>query len=57
MEEMIMKSSEDMIRIVVLDITKPLATIVYDEAILPVLQATEFVKKYIDVSKYRIVTI
>lgn len=52
-----MKSSENMIRIIVLDITKPLATTVYDEAILPVLQATEFVKKYIDISKYRIVTI
>lgn len=52
-----MKPSEDTIRIVILDITKPLATTVYDEAILPVLQATEFVKKYIDISKYRIVTI
>lgn len=58
MEEMIMnRPSENMIRIVVLDVTKPLATTVYDEAILPVLQATEFVKKYIDISKYRIVTI
>ena len=52
-----MKSSGDMIRIVVLDITKPLAATVYDEAVLPVLQATEFVKNYIDISKYRIVTI
>lgn len=49
--------SSNMVRIVVLDITKPLAATVYDEAILPVLQATEFVKKYIDISKYRIVTI
>lgn len=47
----------DMVRIVILDITKPLATTVYDEAILPVLQAKEFVKKYIDISKYRIITI
>ena len=52
-----MNLNEDVIRIVVLDITKPLATTVYDEAILPVLQATEFVKKYIDISKYRIITI
>ena len=47
----------DMVRVVILDITKPLATTVYDEAILPVLQATEFAKKYIDISKYRIVTV
>lgn len=49
--------NNDIIRIVVLDITKPLASTVYDEAILPVLQAKEFVKKYIDISKYRIITI
>ena len=47
----------DMVRIIVLDITKPLAATVYDEAILPVLQATEFAQKYIDISKYRIITI
>jgi hypothetical protein len=49
--------NNDTIRIVVLDITKPLSSVVYDEAILPVLQAKEFVKKYIDISKYRIITI
>lgn len=49
--------TNDMVRIIVLDITKPLAATVYDEAILPVLQAKEFVKKYIDISKYRIITI
>ncbi len=46
-----------LVRIVVLDISNSLSTNVYDEAILPVNQATEFVKKYIDMSKYRIVTI
>jgi hypothetical protein len=49
--------NSDLVRIVVLDISKPLSAVVYDEAILPVIQATEFVKKYIDISKYRIVTI
>lgn len=49
--------NNDMIRIVVLDISNVLGSSVYDETILPVNQATEFVKKYIDVSKYRIVTI
>lgn len=52
-----MNLNEDVIRIVVLDVTKPLSATVYDEAILPVLHATEFVKKYIDISKYRIITI
>lgn len=49
--------NSDLVRIVVLDITKPLASTVYDEAILPVIQATEFAKKYIDMGKYRIITI
>lgn len=48
---------ETMIRIVVLDISNALSSNVYDEAILPVDQATEFIKKYIDMAKYRIVTI
>ena len=46
-----------LVRIVVVDISQPLGSSVYDEAILPVLQATSFVKKYIDVTKYRIITI
>ncbi len=49
--------NEDMVRIVILDITNPLATKVYDEAILPVTKATDFVKKYIDMTLYRIITI
>ena len=48
---------EDMIRIVVIDISMPLSANVYDEAVLPVVQATAFVQKYIDMSKYRIITI
>ena len=47
----------DIIRIVIIDISKPLGANVYDEAILPVMQASSFVKKYIDMAKYRIVTI
>ena len=49
--------NSDLVRVVVLDISKPLSTNVYDEAILPVMQATEFAKKYIDISKYRIITV
>lgn len=59
MEEIVVSDyvNSDLVRIVVLDITKPLASTVYDEAILPVIQATEFAKKYIDMGKYRIITI
>lgn len=46
-----------LLRIVVIDISSPLSSNVYDEAILPVMQATNFVKKYIDMTKYRIITI
>lgn len=49
--------NEDMVRIVILDITKPLAAKVYDEATLPVTESTKFAQKYIDMKKYRIVTI
>ena len=49
--------NEDTVRIVILDITKPLGAEVYDEIMLPVTKATEFVKKYIDMTKYRIITI
>jgi len=45
------------VRIVVVDISKPLGANVYDEAILPLNEATDFVKKYIDISKYRIITV
>lgn len=52
-----MTGGDNMVRIVILDISNILASNVYDEAILPANQATEFIKKYIDMSKYRIVTI
>lgn len=51
------KINDNMIRIVILDISNVFGTDVYDEAILPVGQATEFIKKYTDMKKYRIVTI
>ncbi len=50
-------TNENMMRIVILDISKPLASEVYDEAIIPISKATDFIKNYIDVSKYRILTI
>lgn len=52
-----MTDGNDMIRIVILDISNVLGAYVYDEAILPISKATDFVKKYIDISKYRIITI
>lgn len=50
-------NKNNMIRIVILDISNVLGSNVYDEAILPINQATKFVKKYIDMRKYRIITI
>ena len=50
-------NTECMVRIIILDISNVLGADVYDEAILPISKATGFVKKYIDISKYRIVTI
>ena len=49
--------NNELIRIVVIDISEPLGANVYDEAILPVPQATNFAKKYIDMTKYRIITV
>ena len=50
-------NTECMVRIIILDISNVLGAYVYDDAILPISKATDFVKKYIDISKYRIVTI
>lgn len=47
----------DLVRIVILDISNILASNVYDEVLIPVNQATDFIKKYIDMKKYRIVTV
>lgn len=55
-----MKSVEknvNTVRVVVIDISKPLSSEVYDEVIIPLSQATNFAKKYIDITKYRIITI
>lgn len=49
--------SEESIRIVVINISNVLGASVYDEAVLPISQATEFVSKYVDMKKYRVVTI
>lgn len=50
-------TNENMIRIVILDISKPLASEVYDETILPTSKATDFIKNYINMDKYRILTV
>lgn len=49
--------NEDIVRIIILDITKPLGAEVYDEIMLPVTKATDFVRKYIDITKFRVITI
>lgn len=50
-------NNEENIRIVVINISNVLGSSVYDEAVLPISQATEFVSKYVDMKKYRVVTI
>lgn len=46
-----------MLRIIVIDISMPLGSEVYDEVIIPVGEATEFCRKYMDMTKYRIITV
>lgn len=51
---------ETMIRIIVIDVSNVLGAEVYDEVIVPVDRINDinmFVKKYIDLSKYRIMTV
>lgn len=50
----------DMVRIVVIDIRDVLCSEVYDEAIIPIDhkdEINEFIAKYIDISKYRVITV
>ena len=48
---------DNMVRIIIIDICAVLGAEVYDETVIPVDEAADFVKKYADVSKYRIVTV
>lgn len=48
---------EGIVRIIIIDICSALGAEVYDEIIIPVDEASDFVKKYADMSKYRIVTV
>lgn len=45
------------IRVLIIDIRKPLSSEVYDEAILPICEVNNFIKKYMDFEKYRIITV
>ncbi len=50
----------DKVRIVVIDISDVLGSEVYDEAIFPIEhkdEINEFIAKYIDISKYRVITV
>lgn len=49
--------SNKLIRVIIIDVSKPLGACVYDEAVLPITQATLFVEKYIDMGRYRVVTV
>lgn len=48
---------DNMVRIIIIDVCAVLGAEVYDETVIPVDEAADFVKKYADVSKYRIVTV
>lgn len=47
----------NLVRIIIVDISKQLASEVYDEIITTVDDATSFVSKYTDVGKYRVITV
>ena len=48
---------ENCIRIVVIKIEKPYTSEVYDDVITTTKRASDFIQKYTDMKKYRIVTV
>ncbi|WP_180994610.1 hypothetical protein [Clostridium sp. chh4-2] len=46
-----------LIRIVVIDITKVLGSEVYDEVIIPVEDAADYILNYTDMKRFRFITI
>ncbi|MBT9778843.1 hypothetical protein GPL15_20395 [Clostridium sp. MCC353] len=46
-----------LIRIVVIDITKVLGAEVYDEVIIPVEEAADYIQNYTDMKRFRFITI
>lgn len=48
---------DNVIRIIVIDISAALGAEVYDEIIIPVNEANDFANKYTDITKYRIITV
>lgn len=51
---------KDLVRIVVIDVSNVLGSQVFDEALFPVEETTEsskFLQQYMDMSKYRIITV
>jgi hypothetical protein len=48
---------DNMVRIIVIDVYSVFGAEVYDEIIIPATEASDFVKKYADMEKYRIVTV
>lgn len=48
---------DDAIRIIIIDVSKVLGAEVYDETVIPANEAAEFIRKYTDMSKYRIITV
>lgn len=50
----------DMVRIVVIDVSNVLGSEIFDEALFPVEEtqkASKFLQQYMDISKYRILTV
>lgn len=54
---MIGGDNSNFIRIVILDISNVLCTKIEDEVVIPIEKANSYIEKYIDITKYRVVTI
>lgn len=51
---------ENMVRIVIIDVSDVLGSKVYDEALFPIeaiKESSQFIQQYIDISKYRVITV
>lgn len=47
----------DTIRVIIIDVSKTLGAKIYDEKIVSSNEAVNFVNKYTDMTKYRIITV
>ena len=47
----------ELVRIVVIDVSKALGSEVYDEVIIPIDQASKYILQYTDITRFRFITI